>query len=442
MKINIGGLFLKNKLIRRAVMRESSLEHMRLMEPRARPEEVLAGIWEKRLGIIFVLLIFAVFMFIYCYTDEPDESVITDGRYIERDAVDDAVELMVSGESDAGNWEKKFEFEVGEREFNIEEINKIDVHIDEYIKRSLPGDNKSLAHVSKRVDMVSSVPDTDAKLDWYYDDDLIGENGNIKASHIPDGGADTEIMVDVKWKNFKKSYHYLLHIDPAKPDPIRDAEKEAKKEIKKAISDQADADRIELPDSYVYAEEQKEKDYMPFILSLLVVVLLPLVWRSGGKKQIDERRDQMIRDHPGFVNKVMLLLGAGLSLKLAIERISGEYERELSEGGKKHYVYEELCVTMQEIRDGVSEMKAMESFGKRCRCMPYMRFSSIITQNIRKGSEGILNILEQEASQALVERKQEALKRGEVAGTKLLFPMMLMLGLVMAIIMIPAFMTM
>ena len=74
--------------------------------------------------------------------------------------------------------------------------------------------------------------------------------------------------------------------------------------------------------------------------------------------------------------------------------------------------------------------------------MPYMRFSSIITQNIRKGSEGILNILEQEASQALVERKQEALKRGEVAGTKLLFPMMLMLGLVMAIIMIPAFMTM
>ena len=71
-----------------------------------------------------------------------------------------------------------------------------------------------------------------------------------------------------------------------------------------------------------------------------------------------------------------------------------------------------------------------------------MRFASVVTQNLRKGAEGILAILEKEASDSLVERKQAALRRGEVAGTKLLFPMMIMLGLVMGIIMVPAFMSM
>ena len=147
-------------------------------------------------------------------------------------------------------------------------------------------------------------------------------------------------------------------------------------------------------------------------------------------------------DHPGFINKVMLLLGAGLTLRYAFERITGEYERELREGGEKHFVYEELCVTMQELRDGVTEAQAVENFGKRCRCMPYMRFASLITQNLRKGAEGLLVILEKEATESLVERKQTALRQGEKAGTKLLLPMIVMLGLVMSIIMVPAFMTM
>ena len=159
------------------------------------------------------------------------------------------------------------------------------------------------------------------------------------------------------------------------------------------------------------------------------------------KKDIKNREEQLLLDHPAFINKVMLLLGAGLSLRYAIERIATEYERELKEGGEKHYVYEELCVTMQELHDGVTETQAVESFGRRLKCMPYMRFSSLITQNLRKGAEGILLILEKEAYESMTERKQAALRAGEKAGTKLLFPMILMLGLVMAIIMVPAFMS-
>ena len=96
----------------------------------------------------------------------------------------------------------------------------------------------------------------------------------------------------------------------------------------------------------------------------------------------------------------------------------------------------------QEMKDGVSESRALEHFGKRCRLLPYLRFASVMTQNLKKGAEGILAILEKESLEALEQRKERALQLGERAGTKLLFPMMLMLGIVMAIIMVPAFMTM
>ena len=54
----------------------------------------------------------------------------------------------------------------------------------------------------------------------------------------------------------------------------------------------------------------------------------------------------------------------------------------------------------------------------------------------------MIEILEQEALEAFDQRKQQALRMGETASTKLLFPMMIMLGLVMGIIMVPAFMSM
>ena len=150
----------------------------------------------------------------------------------------------------------------------------------------------------------------------------------------------------------------------------------------------------------------------------------------------------MMTDHPEILNKVMLLLGAGLTFRGTIERLAAEYERERASGGPFRYAYEELCIMVQEMKDGVSEVTAIERFGRRCRMLPYLKFSSIITQNLKKGASGMIEILEKEAGEALVQRKERALKQGETAGTKLLMPMMLMLGLVMGIIMIPAFMSM
>ena len=63
-------------------------------------------------------------------------------------------------------------------------------------------------------------------------------------------------------------------------------------------------------------------------------------------------------------------------------------------------------------------------------------------QNMKKGTEGFIALLETEASDAFEKRKELSRQMGETAGTKLLLPMMLMFGIVIAIIIMPAFMAM
>ena len=101
-------------------------------------------------------------------------------------------------------------------------------------------------------------------------------------------------------------------------------------------------------------------------------------------------------------------------------------------------VYEEMCTTYHQIRDGVSERIAYEQFGERIQLSVYRRFSTLLVQNLRKGTAGLGKLLEKEMQEALNAQESNIKKRGEELQTKLLLPMMLMLALVVVIIMIPA----
>lgn len=53
-----------------------------------------------------------------------------------------------------------------------------------------------------------------------------------------------------------------------------------------------------------------------------------------------------------------------------------------------------------------------------------------MSQNLRKGTKGLSELLKLESIQAFEERKARAKRLGEEAGTKLLLPMFLMLVVV------------
>lgn len=129
-----------------------------------------------------------------------------------------------------------------------------------------------------------------------------------------------------------------------------------------------------------------------------------------------------------------------MSMRRALQRMSENYESRKEYTGVR-YAYEEIRITCLEMEQGISERTAYERLGERCGLLPYRTFSSLLVQNLQKGSMGMQKILREEAEKAQQQRRDQARILGEQASTKLLVPMILMLLVVFVILMVPAWLS-
>lgn len=441
-------LFWESRFLKQLIKKDKTTrEYVDTMYIRGNKEEELCAIWKKRICLSGILLLMCGLAWLYCFTAELENPVLSEGRYVVRQPEDKTVDFHVTGQAEKGEWEKKISVNVKQRQFSEKEKKKLEELVSDYVEKRLPGKNESLQKTAGALNFVTEVPGTEAELKWTWDEQYIKASGMPIASAIPKEGVDTEVMLEAVCRNWKKVFRYAVHLVPRVLSEEELSIQEVKKAMRDVLKEHSSEAVVELPGEVgnakvTYETEKDGKSYLPVYIFIAVILLMPVLWREEQKKKMEEREEQMLLEHPGIVNKVMLLLSAGLTVRKTVERLVSEYEEERKKGGDMRYAYEEMCVMLQEMKDGVSEGKAIEQFGKRCRLLPYLRFSSVITQNLKKGAEGIIDILEKEAMEALEQRRARVLQMGETAGTKLLFPMLVMLGLVMGIIMIPAFMTM
>ena len=147
-------------------------------------------------------------------------------------------------------------------------------------------------------------------------------------------------------------------------------------------------------------------------------------------------------DHSEMLSRLIIFLGAGMSIRTAWDKIAEDYKRAVNEGrSEMHYVYEEMYITGSQLKSGISEAKAFAEFGTRCGLQQYMKLSGLLEQNRKNGSKNLRETLRLEMAEAFEQRKHQARRMGEKAGTKLLVPLFLLLGVVMVMIMLPAWTT-
>lgn len=137
-----------------------------------------------------------------------------------------------------------------------------------------------------------------------------------------------------------------------------------------------------------------------------------------------------------MVEKFVLLINAGLPVKNAWIRVA---ETRKTKNDKVDYLTEEMLLTKNQMDNGISEEKAYEMFGRRIGILTYIKFSTLLVQNLKKGTANLINILEYESADIFNERKENAKILGEEASTKLLVPMVLMMTIIFAIILYAAF---
>lgn len=176
--------------------------------------------------------------------------------------------------------------------------------------------------------------------------------------------------------------------------------------------------------------------------ALFLPLVIVIAKRQEKEQERKKREEECMTAYPQLITKLTLYIGAGLSLRGAWERIAAEYRKKAEASGETDAVSEEVLLLAGELKNGTSEAKAYEEFGRRIGLKPYLRCASLLVSQLQKGSGVLRKSLEGEVRLAWEMYREQVTKKGEEAQTKLLFPMMGMLFLVMAVIMIPAFFAM
>ena len=116
-------------------------------------------------------------------------------------------------------------------------------------------------------------------------------------------------------------------------------------------------------------------------------------------------------------------------------------QRNMKQKDYREVLIHELKYSRHSLALGMPEEQVYYQLGRRLKLPCYIKLMTLLEQNVKRGSRGLIGIFEQEEVIALEERKNLAKRYGEEAGTKLLGPMILLLLVIMLMIMIPAFLS-
>lgn len=400
----------------------------------------------RKLSIsIFIFIIFIIFFMLANWKENNSKRVLKE-NYITRPEHGEGkleVTLHADIKEQKNNYDtiqQDIQLEVKERKYTKEEWLKECEEAKKYIEKNILKKNVSFDKVTSSLYLMKKIPNKPIKITWDVGaTKLIEEDGTLHNEKIEEAIVLT-INANISYEKEKIIYPISICVLPKEwkreewlrqklLEAIEAAKQESDTESKLILPTEIDGNTV------VFEEKISKSSSMLLVLGLVCIVTLWKGMDQEREKRKKAKNQELLLDYPELVNKITLLLGAGMTMKNAWGRIVWEYKQKAI----KRYAYEEMLITWNELNNGITENVAYVNFGNRIQLLPYLKLSSLLAQNVRKGSNGLLELLEMESIEALEERKQIAKRLGEEAGTKLLFPMMIMLVIVFIIILVPAF---
>lgn len=397
----------------------------------------------KKLKIILVCtVILTVFAFVLDLVKTGDVQTVIRNDYGNGSRKEN-FQLQVEGEEET----QKVEVEVLERKYTKAETEKMFREIIEKLDAIVLDGNERFDHVEERLNLVSHISGYPANIRWELSAyDVLSVDGEVREEAVDEDGSMVEIRGIISYEGEEAIYVRTAMLYPK----TRVGEEKLLHDIQEEIAEVQEETRSDesftLPSevagrTLTWSKEEESNWYYVPIIGMTLAIWLVYREKTRTRKLEQRRMEATIREYPALVSKLTMLLGAGGTLKQAWEKIVQSYEKQKTYKGV-HLVYEEMGQSLRQMQSGVTEAEAYENFGKRCGSFAYLKFGALLSQNLRKGSQGLIEILRMEAIQAFESRKNTAKRMGEEAGTKLLMPMFGMLAVVFIMVMVPAFLSM
>lgn len=433
------------------IKNRKKLGQMQTLYPGQNVEKVYKEFCRRTfLSAAAVFLVFLMF-FILQHLQKPEKTLILQEGQITRPGYGEGsrnIDVKITARDEGDVWIGHEVITVKEREYGERELKQAFLEARAYIDCTVKGNNLSLDHVEEPLNLIRRIPNSSIRVAWNTDrGGVIEQDGTITEKAEEKAGQVITITSVLSWEDVTEEYPIFLRVYPKEKTKADAWEERALQELGRAEEESRKGTVFTLPDGngdmqYSITDNAQETNNSVLFLILGAGGGVLAIFSQGKSldKKMEKRRTQLLMDYPDIIQKFTLLLNAGMTISRAWEKIAVEYQDRQEKGRNEiRYAYEEMNLTRREIRNGVPERKAYAEFGKRTGLLPYMKWASLLDQNMRKGTRGLVNLLELEALNAAEERRELAKRLGEEAGTRLIWPMLIMLLLVLAIIMIPAF---
>lgn len=385
---------------------------------------------------VFVFYLVVIFGYFICvknyFTEEKNILTITRPEYGEGEKT---YSIILKD----GNKEEKINVDVSERIYTREEAYEIITKSYPNMIKEFLGENEALDNVTEDLNFIASL-DNGISIQWEIENmELIDYFGNILWLSIEEKES-TKVLANMSLGDYSQSYEIELIINKSERDKKKLISEELDKIIKEENVEKKLINIKEVADKYeVRFLDKKDKQSLKYIIyALLIAIVIYIAKEKEGEKELDKRRDEIDLDYAQIITKFTILQSAGLNTINAWNKIIEDYEKQKRD---KRFAYEEMKYAAKRMKSGFSEGKAYLEFGRRCGTHSYIKFANLLEQNLKKGAKGMKGILEAEVREALEERKVLARRKGDMAGTKLLLPMGIMLIISIVVIIVPALMS-
>ena len=421
-------------------------ETLKILYPDRQWKNMASDFLAEKLAISLLILFAGCVMTLLTAIKDQGGGKLEEGNRLPRPSYEEGDYTVYLKADLEGEDQREWEIEVEERQYTVEEIEQMLPEFLEKLKETVLGDNASEQMVNQRVCLPDTLEGYPFQIRWKSSKEEILDRYGVFGEEIPDDGEQVTLYAEIIYQGYSTTESIMLTVYPMALSRQEQLMEDLQKLIDEAIGSSMEKTEVILPSDVdgIKITWQEEKKQNAVLLALLVLCSSIAVF-VGKNRELDrkltERKEQMLLDYPEVVSKITLLIGAGMTVRGAWKKIVMDYLGSREKDHKSRYVYEEMLFTLREMESGIGELEAYQHFAGRCQVQKYIKFISLLEQNIRMGAKGFLSELNREAKDAFEERKSNAKQLGETAGTKLMLPMFLMLGIVMVVIMVPSFLS-
>lgn len=337
------------------------------------------------------------------------------------------------------------EIQVSPRQYTEEEAREIYDQIFDEIPERILGENSSLAQVEHDLNLIKEIPEYGVSLEWESSNpEFLDSGGKVNRQNLSGEEQMVWLSMHITDGHTGETYQFQVWLQPE----IRTAQEEEllsfQKQLEEEDYEQRHSPVLELPEEFAgkslsYRKQQQSVLASMTFLGASGAMLLTVKERSDRQREIKERKKQLLMDYPELLSKMMIFLGAGMTVRNAWEQMTNDYLQMRRLGRReKRWVYEEMYEACGQMKRGIPEGQAYLEFGKRCNLPCYTKFAGFLEQSRKNGVKNLREHLKLEMAEAYDQRRHQAKRLGEEASTKLLLPLFLMLGVVMVMVAVPA----